>query len=76
MNYVKNIDIYLIGCFLFVFATLVEYAIVLLLSSQMKKSKGAQKKKDREKKEEKAREARHKNNNQKVGDNLFQKKGR
>lgn len=36
MNYVKTIDKYLIGCFLFVFASLVEYSIVLFLAARMK----------------------------------------
>ena len=36
MNYVKTIDKYLIGCFLFVFASLVEYSIVLFLAVRMK----------------------------------------
>ena len=35
MNYVKTIDKYLIGCFLFVFASLVEYSIVLFLAARM-----------------------------------------
>ena len=37
VNYVKTIDSYLIGCFLFVFATLAEYSIVLLLAARMKR---------------------------------------
>ena len=37
MNYVKTIDKYLIGCFLFVFATLAEYSLVLFLAARMKK---------------------------------------
>ncbi|XP_020905155.1 gamma-aminobutyric acid receptor subunit beta-4-like [Exaiptasia diaphana] len=37
VNYVKTIDKYLIGCFLFVFATLVEYSLVLWFSKAMKK---------------------------------------
>ncbi|XP_078375408.1 gamma-aminobutyric acid receptor subunit beta-1-like isoform X2 [Oculina patagonica] len=37
VNYVKKIDVYLICCFLFVFASLVEYSIILLVSSQVKK---------------------------------------
>ncbi|KAM7439671.1 hypothetical protein ABFA07_010991 [Porites harrisoni] len=36
VNYVKTIDKYLIGCFLFVFASLVEYSIVLFLAARMK----------------------------------------
>ena len=37
MNYVKTIDKYLIGCFLFVFATLAEYSLVLFLAARMKR---------------------------------------
>ena len=37
VNYTKTIDKYLIGCFLFVFASLGEYSIVLFLASRMKK---------------------------------------
>ena len=37
VNYVKTIDSYLIGCFLFVFATLAEYSIVLFLAARMKR---------------------------------------
>jgi len=37
VNYIKQIDVYLICCFLFVFASLVEYSIILLLSAQVKK---------------------------------------
>ncbi|XP_048579378.1 gamma-aminobutyric acid receptor subunit beta-4 isoform X3 [Nematostella vectensis] len=37
VNYVKTIDKYLIGCFLFVFATLVEYSLVLWLTKSYKK---------------------------------------
>ncbi|XP_020605499.1 gamma-aminobutyric acid receptor subunit beta-4-like [Orbicella faveolata] len=37
VNYVKKIDVYLICCFLFVFASLVEYSIILLVLSQVKK---------------------------------------
>ena len=44
MNYVKAIDKYLIVCFLFVFCSLVEYAIVLLLDRG--KRKFEEKKKD------------------------------
>ena len=33
----KTIDKYLIGCFLFVFATLAEYSLVLLLAARMKR---------------------------------------
>ena len=39
VNYVKKIDVYLICCFLFVFASLVEYSIILLVSSQVKKTR-------------------------------------
>lgn len=37
VNYVKTIDKYLIGCFLFVFATLAEYSLVLFLAARMKR---------------------------------------
>ena len=37
MNYVKAIDKYLIVCFLFVFCSLLEYAIVLLLDRGKRK---------------------------------------
>jgi len=37
VNYVKTIDQYLIGCFLFVFATLAEYSLVLFLAARMKR---------------------------------------
>lgn len=37
VNYVKTIDKYLIGCFLFVFASLIEYSLVLFLARSMKK---------------------------------------
>ncbi|KAJ7355064.1 hypothetical protein OS493_028282 [Desmophyllum pertusum] len=37
VNYVKTIDKYLIGCFLFVFATLAEYSLVLFLANRMKR---------------------------------------
>ena len=33
----KTIDKYLIGCFLFVFATLAEYSLVLFLAARMKR---------------------------------------
>ncbi|XP_020915500.1 glycine receptor subunit alphaZ1 [Exaiptasia diaphana] len=36
VNYVKSIDKYLITCFLFVFATLVEYAIILTIANRQK----------------------------------------
>ncbi|XP_031556137.1 gamma-aminobutyric acid receptor subunit beta-4-like isoform X2 [Actinia tenebrosa] len=39
VNYVKTIDKYLIGCFLFVFATLLEYSLVLWFSKRSKKYK-------------------------------------
>ncbi|KAK3754219.1 hypothetical protein QZH41_013123, partial [Actinostola sp. cb2023] len=38
VNYVKRIDQYLIGCFLFVFGSLLEYAMVLLLGNRMKRA--------------------------------------
>ena len=37
VNYVKTIDTYLIGCFLFVFATLAEFSLVLFLAARMKR---------------------------------------
>ena len=46
VNYIKKIDVYLIWCFLFVFASLMEYSIILLLSSRMKKMQ--QKRPDKE----------------------------
>ncbi|KAK3715500.1 hypothetical protein QZH41_011449, partial [Actinostola sp. cb2023] len=42
VNYVKTIDKYLIGCFLFVFATLVEYSLVLWFSKLLKSYKQSQ----------------------------------
>ena len=46
VNYIKKIDVYLICCLLFVFASLMEYSIILLLSSRMKKMQ--QKRPDKE----------------------------
>ncbi|KAJ7394674.1 hypothetical protein OS493_000495 [Desmophyllum pertusum] len=42
VNYVKKIDVYLICCFLFVFASLVEYSIILLVLSQVNKMRKKQ----------------------------------
>ncbi|KAM7447463.1 hypothetical protein ABFA07_004463 [Porites harrisoni] len=51
VNYIKKIDVYLICCFLFVFSSLMEYSIILLLSSRMKKMQ--QKRPHKEAEEEK-----------------------
>ena len=42
VNYVKYSDKYLIGCFVFVFLTLVEYGVVLLLKARQKNHEESQ----------------------------------
>ncbi|EDO47783.1 predicted protein, partial [Nematostella vectensis] len=55
VNYVKRIDEYLIGCFLFVFCSLIEYSFVLLLAYRMKKYQRHSGKKDKKLLETKVR---------------------
>ena len=56
VNYVKTIDKYLIGCFLFVFSTLVEYAVVLFLDAGRKRRLRNGNEKKKKKKQNKKRQ--------------------
>lgn len=42
VNYIKALDKYLIGCFMFVFSVLAEYSVILTINGKMKKRKQKQ----------------------------------
>ena len=39
VNYIKALDKYLIGCFMFVFSVLAEYSIILAINGKIRKRK-------------------------------------
>ena len=66
VSYSKSIDYYLLACFLFVFAALVEFAVVGITDIKWRKATKAEQKREKKKRRKKGKQAKEENSDDEV----------